>query len=269
MKRHLSAWGLALCSTMCGCCSGVLAAENAGLPPVPELLSSAGIASQAIQVQTVDDEVLAHQTGKYAGASMISGFVLNLLSEWQQPNGAMAIAQGTLTVVQGASGQISATVDTHAGVTGDAGAGSGASRNAHVSGGQGVAVNGISQVTQVAGDGNLGTNAAQIDFNNNAALLPAGANGAPSATASSLTGSITASVAFGAHGMSVALQTPAGAATQTIAPGNAQIAQLLQIAGNQQQVTNQLQLHLQTQPISAAMLRQMGLLQALQNIVRR
>ena len=31
---------------------------------------------------------------------MISGFVLNLLSEWQLPNGATAVAQGALTVAQ-------------------------------------------------------------------------------------------------------------------------------------------------------------------------
>ena len=67
------------------------------------------------------------------------------------------------------------------------------------------------------------------------------------------------------RGISVALQTPAGLATQTIAPGSGQIAQLLQIAGNNQQVANALQLHLQTQQMSAAMLRQLGVLQALQN----
>jgi hypothetical protein len=69
------------------------------------------------------------------------------------------------------------------------------------------------------------------------------------------------------------LQTPAGLATQTITPGASQqagqIAQLLQIAGNNQQVANALQLHLQTQQMSASMLRQLGVLQALQNTARR
>jgi hypothetical protein len=65
------------------------------------------------------------------------------------------------------------------------------------------------------------------------------------------------------------VQTPAGIATQTIAPANAQgsgsIAQLLQVAGNGQAVVNQLKLSVQTQPMSAALLRQLGVLQALQN----
>jgi len=47
------------------------------------------------------------------------------------------------------------------------------------------------------------------------------------------------------------------------------ISQLLQIAGNNQQVANALQLHLQTQQMSASMLRQLGVLQALQNTARR
>jgi len=80
-------------------------------------------------------------------------------------------------------------------------------------------------------------------------------------------------VSFGNGSISIALQTPAGLARQTIAPGTSQqagqIAQLLQIAGNNQQVANSLQLHLQTQQMSASMLRQLGVLQALQNTARR
>jgi hypothetical protein len=68
-------------------------------------------------------------------------------------------------------------------------------------------------------------------------------------------------------------QTPAGLASQTVAPGNAQqagaIAQLLQIAGNNQYVANQLQLSLQTAQMSPAMARQAAVLPALQNALRR
>jgi hypothetical protein len=268
MKRHLSQLGLALCATMCGLNSGAFAADITGLPPVPEFLSTHDLAPQTLKVQPVDDDVLEQQTGKYAGGTMISGFVLNLLSQWQLPNGVSAMAQGTLTATQNAAGQIAATVNTLAQVTsanGGTGAGNtGANPNASVSGGQSVAVNGVSQVTQVAGNNNVGSNAAQIDFTNTPVVL-AGGNGSPSAAASSSNGSIKAGIAFGSNGVTVALQTPAGVATQTIAPNNAQIAQLLQIAGNNQQVANQLQLHLQTQQMSAAMVRQLGVLQALQN----
>jgi hypothetical protein len=287
MKRQFSQLGLTLCATMCGLSSGAFAAESAGLPPVPEFLSTHDLDPQSLTVQPVDDEVLAQQTGKGAGGTMISGFVLDVLSQWQLPNGASAMAQGTLTATQNAAGQIAATVNTLAQVNsnaasmnGGAGAGNtganpnagagagagntGANPNASVSGGQSVAVNGVSQVTQVAGNNNVGSNAAQIDFTS-APVTLASSNGSPSAAASNSTGTIKAGITFGSGGVTVALQTPAGLATQTISPSNAQIAQLLQIAGNNQQVVNQLQLHLQTQQMSAAMVRQLGVLQALQN----
>jgi hypothetical protein len=268
MKRHLSQPGLVLCAVLCGLSGNAYAAQGTGSSPMPEFLAAHGLDPAVVKVQMVDDDVLAGQTGKYAGAMMISGFVLNVISQWRLPNGVTALAQGTLSAAQNAAGQVSSSVNAFASVTGggpgSSGANSGANPNAQASGGQSISVNGVSQVTQVAGDRNLGTNSALIDFNSSAAQLMGTAN-APSAAASNSTGSIKAGISFGSNGISVALQTPAGLATQTITPGNGQIAQLLQIAGNNQQVANALQLHLQTQQMSAAMIRQLGVLQALQN----
>lgn len=268
MKQHLTQLGFAICTTMCGVTGSAYASSGDGSTAVPEFLSSHEIGSAAVKVQMVDDDVLASQTGKNAGGTMISGFVLNIISQWQLPNGVTALAQGTLASLQNAAGQMSSTVSTLASVSGGSpgsgSANSGANPNAQVNGGQSIAVNGVSQVTQVAGQRNSGANSALIDFNNNA-VTPAGAANAPSAAAKNSTGSIKAGISFGSNGVSVALQTPAGLATQTIARGNGQIAQLLQIAGNNQQVANALQLHLQTQQMSTAMIRQLGLLQALQN----
>lgn len=275
MKHPFSPIVLAICTTLCGLGSAY-ASSGTGSPPPPGFLAahdSDPAEAAALDVQTVGDDVLAGQTGKYAGGTMISGFVLNVISQWQLPNGASALAQGTLTAAQTAAGQVATTVSTLARVT-DGGAGnsgssgsSGANPNAHATGGQNIAVNGVSQVTQVAGDRNAGANLAQIDFNNNAIAL-AGSGNAPSAAASNASGSVTAGISFGSNGVNLSLQTPAGLATQTIAPGNGQIAQLLQIAGNNQQVANQLQLHLQTQQMSPAMIRQIGVLQALQTMRR-
>lgn len=265
MKQQLTQLGLAICAITCGVTGVAHASPGTGSPPVPEFLAAHDTDAATLKVQMVGDDVLANQTGKYAGASMISGFVLNVLSQWQLPNGVSALAQGTLAAVQNTAGQISTSVSTLASVTGGgSAASSGANPNARVNGGQSIAVNGVSQVTQVAGDRNSGLNSALIDFNNNAVTLVSAAN-APSAAASNSTGSVKAGISFDSNGVRVALQTPAGLATQTIAPGNGQIAQLLQIAGNNQQVANALQLHLQTQQMSGAMLRQIGALQALQN----
>ena len=268
MKQQLTQLGLAICTLMCGLTGSAHAAQGAGSPPVPEFLAAHDSDAAALKVQMVGDDVLATQTGKYAGGTMISGFVLNVISQWQLPNGVTALAQGTLSAVQNAVGQVTTAVNSMASVTGgsggNSGANSGANPNAQAAGGQNISVNGVSQVTQVAGDKNTGSNSATIDFNNNAVLLGGAAN-VPSAAASNSTGSVKAGITFGSNGISVALQTPAGLATQTITPGNGQIAQLLQIAGNNQQVANALQLSLQTQQMSAAMIRQLGVLQALQN----
>ncbi|MBV8260775.1 MAG: peptidase C39 [Paraburkholderia sp.] len=285
MNRNLSQCGIAVAVSALACAlsSGVQAAGSIGLPqPVPAFLPDAE--AQGIRCEAVDDDVLAHQTGKYAGSDMISGFVLNLLSQWQLPNGATAIAQGALAVAQNAANQVSAQVKTMAtvidptpGGTPSAGnlsngTGSGANPNATATGGQNVSVNGVSQITQVAGNGNAGANAATIAYDNNAPQVPTlpGASNQPSASASNVNGSIKAGISFGSNGVNVKLQTPAGIATQSIVPGNAQqagaIAQLLQVAGNNQQVANQLQLSLQTQQMTSQMIRQSGVLQALRNL---
>lgn len=279
MNRNLSQCGIAagICALACAWSSSACAAESLASTQgaVPAFLAAGGPDMQPVRCEPVGDDVLAHQTGKYAGSDMISGFVLNVLSQWQLPNGASAVAQGALTVAQNAANQLSATVQTTAHVTdpvpgGTNAANSGATPNTSATGGQNVSVNGVSQITQVAGNGNVGSNAATINYNNSAPQLPvmAGAN-QPSASASNASGTIQAGIAFGGNGINVTLQTPAGMATQNILPSNAQqagaIAQLLQVAGNNQQVANQLQLSLQTQQLSAQMIRQAGVLQALRN----
>ncbi|CAE6870516.1 hypothetical protein R69927_03337 [Paraburkholderia domus] len=266
MDRNLLTIGCALCFATCGLASVANAAERAST--VFEDVS-------ALKLQPVDDAILANQTGKGIAGDIISGVVINLLSQWQLPNGVTAVASGAISVVTNTLNQASVQVNSSASVTGPNGTwGSGANRNASASGGQNVSVNGVSQITQVAGNGNLGTNQALIDFDASPGSLTGGSyNNATSAAASNANGSVTASVSLANGGISIALQTPGGVAAQTIAPASAQqagmIAQLLQIAGNNQQVANQLQLHLQTQQMSASMLRQIGVLQALQNSVRR
>jgi hypothetical protein len=267
MDRNLITIGCALCFATCGLASVAQAAEA----PTSSIVEDVADAD----LQPVDDTVLASQSGKGIGGEVISGVVVNLLSQWNLPNGTTALAQGALSIATNALNQTSVQVSSNAVVIGpNTNSGSGANPNASASGGQNTTVNGVSQITQVAGNGNTGTNQAVIDFNSPGTNLSTGSyNNATSAAASNANGSVKANVTFGNGGMSIALQTPAGMATQTIAPGTSQqagaIAQLLQIAGNNQQVANALQLHLQTQQMSASMVRQLGVLQALQNTVRR
>ncbi|HWX12207.1 MAG TPA: peptidase C39 [Trinickia sp.] len=276
MKSPLRSLRLALAIA-----TGALAADAGAAEVIahaaPEFPSASEASTQTTLWQPVSDDELAKQTGKYAGSSMISGMVLNLVSQWRLPNGASASAQAALVMKTNANHSLRAYVRTSAQVSdavqgkGNAmgkGAGQGANPQASATGGQNVSVNGVSQVTQVAGDNNVGVNSAVIDFNGAQAQPLAGAN-APSASATNAAGTVKASVAFGNGGVSLALQTPAGVATQTVMPGNAQqpgaIAQLVQIAGNAQAASNQLQLSLLTKPMSGALLREIGAVQAMRD----
>lgn len=151
--------------------------------------------------------------------------------------------------------------------------GTGANPQASATGGQNVTVNGVSQVTQVAGNGNTGVNSAVIDFTGSSPTTSAAGGAAStsgtSASATSASGNVRAGVTFANGGVALTLQTPAGVATQAISPasahGGGSIAQLVQVAGNAQSVVNQLQLSVRTQAMSGAVLRQLGVLQAMRN----
>jgi len=305
MKRSLSHCGVtgALVALACSHASGACAAGSIDAQALPGFLGAGNVAKENIKCEPVGDDVLSSQTGKYVGSDMISGFVLSVLSRWELPNGAAAIAQGAISVAQNAANRVVAQVETAARVTNalrsaathnnavnnganpavnaganagtsavtNANANSGANPAAQVTGGQKVAVNGVSQITQVAGNGNVGTNAATIDYSSNAPQLPVipGATNQPTAFAANANGNVQAGITFANNSINVTVQTPAGIATQSVVPGSAQqagaIAQLLQVAGNNQQVANQLALSLRTQPLTAAMIRQTGVLQALRN----
>jgi hypothetical protein len=266
MDRNFLSVGCALCFATCSLATVAHAAE-----PTPPIFEDVA----AVNLQPVDDTVLASQSGKGIVGDIVSGVVVNLLSQWNLPNGTTAVAQGALSIVTNTLNQVGVQVSSAAAVIGpNTSSGNGANPNASATGGQNANVNGVSQITQVAGNGNTGTNQAVIDFNPSTGSLSGGTyNNETSATASNANGSVKAGITFGNGGVSIALQTPAGLATQTIMPGTSQqagtISQLLQIAGNNQQVANALQLSLQTQQMSASMLRQLGVLQALQNTVRR
>ena len=298
MKFHFATpLKLALALAACGLITGTHAAERLAAPP--EFLTvQAGSAIGGARWQAVDDDVLSHQTGKAPGAEMVSGLVLDLMSQWQMPNGGSATAHGKLTISTNADNTLSAQVSTSAQANDGAGhgshygntlgnaplatattpntasAGTGANPQASATGGQNVSINGVSQVNQVAGNGNTSSNSAVIDFNgSNPATLAASGGAAstnsPSAQATSASGNVRASVTFGNGGVALMLQTPSGIASQTISPaaiqGSGSIAQWVQVAGNAQAVVNQLQLSVQTHAMSGALLRQLGVLQAMQN----
>jgi hypothetical protein len=138
---------LALALTACGLMSATHAAERLAAPP--EFLSAQ--AAERIRWQSVGDDVLSQQMGKAPGGQMVSGLVLDLMSQWQMPGGASATAHGKLTITSNADNSLSAQVTT------SAQASDGASHGNHFNNGN--------------GNGNAGTNAS-ANANTNANSNP-------------------------------------------------------------------------------------------------
>ena len=214
----------------------------------------------------VSDEVLSHATGKYAQQNMITGFQLVMQSQWQMPTGASLLATGVLGVTNGQvqtgtstaiiPGVVNATAPTTQSITGAANA----------------LVNGVAQITQVAGDANNALNKAIIQYGPGvqmALLVPISGQG--TSNSQTTVGNLSASVAITSAGMQLSINTPNGNLGQSIAGGAGgamnQIMQVVQVAGNAQQVMNTLQLNLQTGAMTSAGLRQLGIQNAMANMV--
>ncbi|AKH73634.2 hypothetical protein [Pandoraea apista] len=218
----------------------------------------------------VSDEVLSHATGKYAQQNMITGFQLVMQSQWQMPTGASLAATGVLGVSQGSSGvqvQTGAATGIIPGLVNAT-----TPLTLSVSGAGSVLVNGVAQITQVAGDANNALNKATIQFGPGisiATLVPVSGQGA--SNSQTTVGNLSASVAITSAGMQIALNTPNGNLGQSVAGGAGaamnQIMQVVQVAGNAQQVMNTMQLNLQTSPLTSNALRQVGIQNAMANMI--
>ncbi|WP_157123121.1 peptidase C39 [Pandoraea vervacti] len=214
----------------------------------------------------VSDEVLSHATGKYAQQNMITGFQLVMQSQWQMPTGASLMATGVLGVTNGQV-QTGSSTTIIPGVVNAV-----APTTQTVSGPAKVLMNGVAQVTQVAGDANNALNKAIIQYGPGvvvATLVPI--SNQSNSSSSTTVGNLSASVAISSAGMQLSLNTPNGNLGQSIAGGAGgamnQIMQVVQVAGNAQQVMNTLQLNLQTNALTAAGLRQLGIQNAMANMV--
>ncbi|WP_139133437.1 peptidase C39 [Pandoraea sp. ISTKB] len=214
----------------------------------------------------VSDEVLSHATGKYAQQNMITGFQLVMQSQWQMPTGASLMATGVLGVTNGQvqTGSSTAIIPGVVNAT--------APTTQSVTGGANVLMNGVAQITQVAGDANNAMNKAIIQYGPGISLaLLVPVSGSSSSSSNTTVGNLSASVAISSAGMQLALNTPNGNLGQSIAGGAGgamnQIMQVVQVAGNAQQVMNTLQLNLQTGALTSAGLRQLGVQNAMANMV--
>lgn len=214
-----------------------------------------------VRVEVVDDAILDTLNGKYFGANLLVGLRIDLVSSLSTAQGGTANATGSLQMVRVGSNDFEVRVDSRSSATEEAAAT--AVPHGSAVGAQGLQVQGIGQVSQIAGDGNRMTNLTTISFMPVAAGSTGQFNGATSSSASA--GGMTAQVTFLDRGLQLALTGPGAALTQQLhATGaNGQVLQSGQIAANGMVGFNQLQLQLMTSPMSIGDLHQLGVRQAL------
>lgn len=219
----------------------------AGAPP-PSGLKPA-------RAEVVDSDTLAQVRGKFYGADMLVGLRIELVSNWKTAGGTLG-ASGTLQIQRNGSGGYDVQIDSRSNAQATGAAGS-LAPNASATGGDQVAVNGIGQVAQIAGDGNKFSNLTKISFTP-ASQAGGSFNGQSSSSASS--GDMTARISFGESGIDLGLRSAIGQMSQAMNGGAMQISR---IAGNDQIGSNMMQMQVLTERMSEQMQRMAGIEQAL------
>ncbi|AXK73181.1 hypothetical protein DWG18_13405 [Lysobacter sp. TY2-98] len=233
-------------------------AAVAGAGPAFALPPSPPVNNTPLRVEVVDDAALGTMTGKYYGADMLVGVRIDLVSQLATAQGGTATAVGSLYVQKTGNGY-DVQVDSHASAS--AGNGSAPVSNNIATGGEQIHVDGIGQITQIAGDGNRMGNLTIVQLGSNPAA-PSGFNGASSAQAQD--GALQAQVSFVGGGVQLGLVAPGATIGQQVTPGaSGRITQIGQIAGDGFTASNALHLQMMTSALPASAVQQLGIQQAL------
>lgn len=239
--------------------------------PLPRALFSALVAGAAavqpavalppLKAELVDEATLATMSGKFYGANLLVGLRIDLVSSMTLPDHSSASASGSLSIRRVGSGY-DVRVDSRA----DASAGNGGYQPpgaADAAGGDSLQVNGIGQISQIAGDGNRLSNRTSISFVSD--LGNGSFNGRSAAQASA--GPMVAKVTFLDGGASMDISGPGALLRQQFDAGangaDGRILQVGQIAGNDLVGSNRMHLQLMTESMSQRMQQQIGIQQVL------
>jgi hypothetical protein len=215
--------------------------------------------------QAIDEMQMAAVAGKYTIAGEVVGMNLTMASSWQTANGQNLEGKAMLSIALPGSGHAQAHYGTQVSATHPQATTASTGNSAGtVSTGSGLhSINGVSQVIQIAGDGNGAANRAQVEVTT-APIGNLAGNGQLNASYQAANGAL-ASAAISGNRVSLQLAMPGtGVVQQQVnAASLGNIQQNIQFAADRQQAMNQLQLQLQIRPPSNAMLASSGVGQAL------
>jgi hypothetical protein len=247
-------------------CSQADAASEPSSYRADSVLVCAG-AGMCSLVQEVDETQLAATAGKFTIAGEVVGLNLVMASSWQAANGQNLEGKAMLAIRLPGSGTTQIQVGAQASGT-DVASESFVIPTGSTGGGAGLrTVGGVAQLIQVAGDGNGATNRGTINVDT-APLPDIGGNGVPNASYKAANGA-QVHVAIANNGAVLRIEMPnVGVLEQQVnGASSGNIQQRIQIAGNRQQVFNQLQLQVQVMPLNPAMQAAQGLTRAI-NMLR-
>jgi hypothetical protein len=215
---------------------------------------------EPVRAEPVDDALLGQMTGKYYGADMLVGVRIDLVSRVATAGGGSATAIGALYIRRTGSG-FTVQVDSRT----QAAAGTDGADPGHASaiGGDAITVQGIGQISQIAGDGNRMGNGALIRVVGDLPS-PQGFNGATHSQTQD--GAMTATIHFDGRGMQLGVGAAGASIGQNVTNAGSASGSILQfgrIAGDGFVADNTLQLQMMTTAMPALSLRQAGVQQAL------
>ena len=211
---------------------------------------------EPVDARPVDDRTLDAARGKFLGANMLVGVRIDLVTQLTNAAGGQAGGQASLYIVNTPDGP-QVQVDTRS----SAGGAAGVAGNGVATGGDALIVNGVGQVTQIAGDGNRMGNTAVIRVVD-ALPTPTGFNGERSSQ--SQAGPVTATVSFAEGGLQMGVQMPGARLGQTVrgGAGDGGVLQQATITGDGFTGSNTLQMQILAAPLPLASLSELGVQQA-------
>jgi hypothetical protein len=213
-----------------------------------------------VRAEVVDDATLAGISGKYYGANMLVGLRIDVVSTLHTAQQGSAQASGSVVIRRNGSG-----FDVSVGTQAQTGAGDDAApATGTASGGERLLIDGIGQITQIAGDGNQLSNLTSIQFVSD---LDGGGDLNGVASSESSAGSMTARITFTDGGLQLDLTGPGSVLGQQFRRGadgaDGRLLQIGQLTGNGISASNQLHLQLMTQLMPSLFQQQLGVQQAL------
>ena len=217
-------------------------------------------------VETVSEAQMANVAGKFTVGGDVVGMRLMMLSSWQAANGQKLEAAATVAIRLPGHGHPGyASTQASAGGTGAPDIAGAANYSGAVQGSAGLnSINGVSQVIQVAGDGNGASNRTAVEISSATLKVPTG-SGLSGATYKASNGS-EAQVDIARNSMTLLLTMPdnGGTAQQNLNLANSGgIHQSIQIASSNQNVFNQMKLQIQVRPATNFGMAEQGLYHAL------